>query len=196
MFELAVLGLLHEAPMHGYELRKRLHDTLGAFRAFSCGTLYPTLRRLLRAGLIEEESDESGTRGWGRRARRVYRLTAEGKERFAELVGDCGPQACDDDSFGVHLAFFSRTPADARMRILEGRRRRVEERREGLRAVLARAGQQLDRYTLELHRLGLDNSEREVRWLNDLIAHERAEQAATDGRRARPARRDRKEHDR
>jgi hypothetical protein len=74
------------------------------------------------------------------------------------------------------MAFFSRTPAEVRMRILEGRRRRVEERREGLRAALARAGEQIDRYTRELHRLGLESSEREVRWLNELIEHERAEQ--------------------
>ena len=56
------------------------------------------------------------------------------------------------------------------MRILEGRRRAVEERREGLRSALARAGEQIDRYTRELHQLGLDASEREVRWLNELIA--------------------------
>ena len=58
MFEFALLGLLHEAPMHGYELRKRLHDLLGAFRAFSYGSLYPTFRRLQRAGLIVEEGPE------------------------------------------------------------------------------------------------------------------------------------------
>ena len=74
----------------------------------------------------------------------------------------------------MHLAFFSRTPAEIRMRILEGRRRAVEERREGLRAVLSRAGEQIDRYTRELHQLGLDTSEREVRWLNELIQQERA----------------------
>ena len=104
----------------------------------------------------------------------MYRITAEGKERFAELLADSGPQSFDDDGFGVHLAFFSRTPAEIRMRILEGRRRAVEERREGLRSVLARAGEQIDRYTRELHQLGLDASEREVRWLNELIQQERA----------------------
>lgn len=186
MVEFAILGLLHEAPMHGYELRKRLASPLGAFRAFSYGSLYPALRRLLRAGLIVEETTETtveedatakaAARSWGRKARRVYKLTAEGKERFAALVADGGSQAWDDDGFGVHMAFFSRTPAEVRMRILEGRRRRVEERREGLRAALARAGEQIDRYTRELHRLGLESSEREVRWLNELIEHERAEQ--------------------
>ncbi|MQA15965.1 MAG: PadR family transcriptional regulator [Pseudonocardiaceae bacterium] len=180
MLELAVLGLLHEAPMHGYELRKRLTALLGAFRAFSFGSLYPTLRRLQRSGLIAEEDNraEAGM-AWGRRARRVYQLTADGKERFADLLADAGPQTWEDDGFGVHLAFFSRTPPEVRMRILEGRRRRVEERRERLRSALARAGDQIDRYTRELHRMGLDSTEREVRWLNELIAHEWADPAPT-----------------
>ena len=50
VLELAVLGLLHETPMHGYELRKRLNALLGAFRAFSYGSLYPCLKELLRTG--------------------------------------------------------------------------------------------------------------------------------------------------
>ncbi|MDQ5855711.1 MAG: PadR family transcriptional regulator [Actinomycetota bacterium] len=184
MLELAVLGVLHDDPMHGYELRKRLTGLLGAFRACSFGSLYPTLRRLQRRGFIVEDNERSdalrASRGktWSRRARRVYKLTADGKEYFATLLADAGPQTWEDGCFGVHMAFFSRTPAEVRMRILEGRRRRVEERREGLRAALARAGDQIDRYTLELHRMGLDTSEREVRWLNELIAHEQANPAA------------------
>ena len=187
MLELAILGLLHEAPVHGYELRKQLGLRLGGLRrsglgVFSYGSLYPALRRLTRAGLIVEEP-EVVTGARSRRSRRVYRITAEGKERFAELLTESGPQAWDDEGFGVHLAFFSRTPAEARMRILEGRRRAVEERREGLRSTLAKAGEQIDRYTRELHQLGLDTSEREVRWLNELIATEQAEQASENEER-------------
>jgi DNA-binding PadR family transcriptional regulator len=196
MLDFAVLGLLYEAPMHGYELRKQLAVRLGGFRAFSYGSLYPALRRMVRDGLIVEEeapAPESGP--WTRRSRRrVYHLTAEGKERFVEMLADDGPQTWeDDDSFGLHLTFFARTPAETRMRILEGRRRRVEERREARRSALARTGEQIDRYTRELHRQGLDASEREVRWLNELIAHEQAEQHLA--RRASPAVQD-TEHDR
>ncbi|MGH3985263.1 MAG: PadR family transcriptional regulator [Pseudonocardiaceae bacterium] len=189
MLELAVLGVLHDDPMHGYELRKRLTGLLGAFRACSFGSLYPTLRRLQRRGFIVEDNERANdlraSRGktWSRRARRVYKLTADGKEYFATLLADAGPQTWEDGCFGVHMAFFSRTPAEVRMRILEGRRRRVEERREGLRAALARTGDQIDRYTLELHRMGLDTSEREVRWLNELIAHEQANPPSHDDTR-------------
>jgi DNA-binding PadR family transcriptional regulator len=190
VLELAILGLLHEAPAHGYELRKQLGLRLGGLRrnglgVFSYGSLYPALRRLTRAGLIVEEPEAvPGTvpAARSRRSRRVYRISAEGKERFAELLTECGPHAWDDEGFGVHLAFFSRTPAEARMRILEGRRRAVEERREGLRSALAKAGEQIDRYTRELHQLGLDASDREVRWLNELIATEQAEQASRNER--------------
>src|SRR3954468_18251045 len=77
VLELAILGLLNEASVHGYELRKQLRLRLGGFRVFSYGSVYPALRRLTRAGLIVEEAEpaEADTT-WSRRARRVYRITA------------------------------------------------------------------------------------------------------------------------
>ena len=189
VLELAVLGLLHRTPMHGYELRKQLTNVLGLFRALSYGSLYPCLHELLAAGLIAEEHDESEpaspdprtrANGTGRprtaragRALKVYRLTADGKERLQELLREGGPAAWEDDGFGVHFAFFGQTRADVRLRILEGRRSRLEERMESIRAAFTRTRERVDSYTLELHRHGLESVEREVRWLNELIASER-----------------------
>ena len=184
VLELAILGILHEGPMHGYELRKRCNAVLGSFRAFSYGSLYPCLKALLGAGWLIEDSDAAAPVGTGKRSRIVYRLTAEGKEHFQELVAESGPSAWEDDGFGVHFAFFGRTDAETRLRILEGRRSRLEERMAGVRAALARTRERVDSYTLELHNHGLESVEREVRWLNELIGRERAEQAG--GRSQRP----------
>ena len=173
MLEIAILGLLNESPMHGYELRKRLASLLGAFRAFSYGSLYPTLRRLSEAGWISEESPLDGAAMRSRRGKRVYKLTADGKEHLAELLAEVGPDAFEDEGFGARLAFFAQTRSDIRLRILEGRRRRVEEQREGMRSALARTGQRLDRYTRTLHEHGLESVDREVRWLTELIENER-----------------------
>lgn len=179
VLELAVLGLLHATPMHGYELRKRLNALLGMFRAFSYGSLYPCLKQLLAEGLIvEDDSDRpvdpgSGRPLSGRRSRIVYKLTAEGKERLQDLLAQAGPSAWEDEGFGVHFAFFGQTRADVRLRILEGRRSRLEERLESVRAAMARTRERLDGYTLELHQHGLESVEREVRWLNELIGRER-----------------------
>ena len=178
VLELAVLGLLHESPLHGYELRKRLNSLLGSFRAFSYGSLYPCLKAMLRDGIIAEDAPGAGpaepaTAGAGKRSRIVYKLTAEGKEHLAALLAEGGPSAWDDEGFGVHFAFFGRTDAATRLRILEGRRSRLEERVEGFRTSLSRTRERLDTYTLELQRHGLESVEREVRWLSELIDDER-----------------------
>lgn len=176
VLELAVLGLLHETPMHGYELRKRLNSVLGAFRAFGYGSLYPCLKELLARGLIAEDGlVEAAKPLAGRRSKIVYRLTAEGKERLEDLLRQAGPAAWEDDGFGVHFAFFGLTKADIRLRILEGRRSRLEERLDNFGAAMSRTRERVDRYTLELQRHGLESVEREVRWLNELIASERQE---------------------
>jgi len=180
--ELAVLGLLHESPMHGYELRKRVTGLLGWGRVLSYGSLYPCLKQMLRTGLIAEDTTQRdgpstpGARG-GRRGKIVYKLTADGKERFATLVSAAGPSAWEDENFGVHFAFCGAATTETRLRILEGRRSRLEERLEGVRASLARSRERVDTYTLELQRHGLESVESEVRWLTALIEGERVRQA-------------------
>lgn len=203
VLEFAVLGLLRQAPMHGYELRKRLNTSLGVFRAFSYGSLYPCLKSLVQRGLLTEEPGaparerrperqqerraerqperrteaEATAPLAGRRARIVYRLTDEGREHFEELLGQSGPDSWEDEHFGVRFAFFGQTSRDVRMRVLEGRRSRLEERLARMRASLARTRERLDDYTLELQRHGLESVEREVRWLSELIESERTGRA-------------------
>jgi len=186
VLELAVLGLLHDSPMHGYELRKRLNALLGWGRSLSYGSLYPCLKHMLAAGLIAEDptlpaEDQSGALVRKSRGKIVYKLTPDGKEHFQELLADAGPASWEDENFGVHLAFFGRTERDVRMRILEGRRIRLEERRDGASTAFQRARDRLDEYTLELHRHGLESVEREVRWLSELIDIEYNRRAAGDG---------------
>lgn len=174
VLQFAVLGLLHEGPLHGYELRKRLNGVLGTFRAISYGSLYPCLKEMLAAGLITEDgpADAGAPALSGRRARIVYKLTPEGKDRFQAWLADAGPEAYEDELFGVHLAFFSRTDRDIRLRILLGRRNRLEERLATLRSNLVRRRERLDEWTLTLQQHGLDSVEREVDWLSQLIDHE------------------------
>jgi len=184
VLELAVLGLLHESPLHGYELRKRLNTVLGSFRALSYGSLYPALRDMQAKGWICEDGD--GPERAGRRAKVIYKLTADGKEHFQELLCEAGPASWEDENFGVHFAFFAQTDAETRMRILEGRRSRLEERVHGFRTALTRTRERLDGYTAELQRHGLESVEREVRWLDELIATEQATRTTTADRSRPP----------
>jgi hypothetical protein len=115
-----------------------------------------------------------------RRARIVYELTADGKERFQDMAAHAGPATWEDEEFDVHFAFFARTTAEVRLRILEGRRSRLEERLAKIRETSARNRERMDAYTAALQRHGEESAEREVRWLEELINAERTETRETE----------------
>jgi DNA-binding PadR family transcriptional regulator len=176
--ELAVLGLLHEGPMHGYELRKRLNLMLGWGRVLSYGSLYPTLKKMLKGSLIEEVT--ASTTPVTRRPRIVYQVTAAGTAEFERLMSEVGPTAWEDDNFDIRFAFFSSTDMEIRLRVLEGRRTRLQERLDRIQRELNMTVQEVDRYAGELQRHGVESVEREVNWLSDLINAERSNPSSPD----------------
>ena len=160
--------------MHGYELRKRLNLMLGWGRVLSYGSLYPTLKKMLRADLIEETPAPVAA-PVTRRPRIVYAVTDAGHQEFERLMAEAGPTAWEDDNFDIRFAFFSRTDMEIRLRVLEGRRMRLQERLDRVQSQLAMTQKEVDRYATELQRHGVESVEREVRWLSDLIRAERGD---------------------
>ena len=158
--------------MHGYELRKRLNLMLGWGRVLSYGSLYPALKKMLRANLIKEATASTPA---ARRPRIVYEVTEAGHAEFERLMSEVGPTAWEDDNFDIRFAFFGRTDMEIRLRVLEGRRTRLQERLDRVQKELALTQAEVDRYAGELQRHGVESVEREVRWLSDLISAERGE---------------------
>ena len=157
--------------MHGYELRKRLNLMLGWGRVLSYGSLYPALKKMLRANLITEVTATATPTS--RRPRIVYEVTPAGNEHFQRLMSEVGPTAWEDDNFDIRFAFFSSTDMEIRLRVLEGRRTRLQERLDRVQSQLALTQKEVDRYAAELQRHGVESVEREVRWLSELINAER-----------------------
>ncbi len=162
--------------MHGYELRKRLNLMLGWGRVLSYGSLYPALKKMLKANLLRETADKTHT---SRRPRIVYEVTQAGHEEFHHLMTEVGPTAWEDDNFDIRFAFFSSTDMEIRLRVLEGRRSRLQERLARVQAELERTQAEVNRYAAELQRHGVESVEREVRWLSDLIQAERVGEGTT-----------------
>ncbi len=169
--EFALLGLLSQNPLHGYELRKRLTAIYGPFRALSFSVLYPQLRRMLESGLIQESVVNPA--GRSRRSRIVYHLAPKGEERFAKLTDTVSPDTWEDEGFEVRFAFFGPTSRPNRVRILEGRHRRLREKAEILRSDLEKRDGGMDKYLDEWRRHSLESAEREIAWLEDMIKTER-----------------------
>ena len=172
--------------MHGYELRKRLNLMLGWGRVLSYGSLYPALKKMLRASLIEETPSTPAP--VTRRPRIVYAVTEAGHREFERLMSEVGPAAWEDDNFDIRFAFFSRTDMEIRLRVLEGRRTRLQERLERVQGQLSMTQKEVDRYAAELQRHGVESVEREVRWLSDLISaeHHQEQNDARSGQHDHP----------
>lgn len=180
VLELAILGRLQEAPLHGYELRKQLNASLGAFRTLSYGSLYPALRSLTERGLIQAKEPATAPAG-GRRARIVYRITHAGTDHLNGSLASAAPMSWTDDAaFDVRFTLFASTDATTRLRILEGRHARMVERMENLRQSVGRTSRRMDSYTAELARHGLEQAQREVEWLEQVIDTERGTAGALD----------------
>lgn len=168
MLELAILGLLKEREMHGYELRKQLGARLGFFWSVSFGSIYPTLKKLERRGFVEKFhiADQMSRR------KQVYRITDAGHAEFMELIAEGASSAWEEEKFPLRLAFFRYLKPETRIRLLERRKATLEDKlAEGHRCM---RNARSDEYILKLTRHGMDIAEHDLRWLDELIAAERA----------------------
>src|SRR4026208_2241282 len=134
MLELAILGLLKERSMHGFQRSKRLADSLGGFWRVSYGSLYPSLKRLERQGAVEQIFDKQEV---GRR-KNVYRITETGEALFRVVLEEAAAAPSGDDTLSrVRMAFFKSLSPEPRIRLLERRRAFLEERLSTIQASLA-----------------------------------------------------------
>ena len=190
MLELAILGLLKEQPLHGYELKKRLGETLGSLWGISYGSLYPALRRLEHDGSIEGveadavaapmpdtgslDGDLAAARRRrpakaSRRTRKAYRLTERGDARLSQLLLDDDTAGDDERTFALKLAFCRNLDAEARLELLTRRRSALADRLARARRTAPGRG---DRYTRSLFEHRTQSTQRDLEWVDALIAAE------------------------
>lgn len=180
MLELAILGLLKEQELHGYELKKRLVDQLGFASGVSFGSLYPALARLEAAGAVKAVESRPGpapAAARSSRGKKVYGITERGERLFEELLLADTQSADLDRLFNLRLAFAAYLPADARIGLLERRRAHLTDRLVQLRG---RLKAMRDGYARSLAEHDREAAEHDLTWVERLLAAERG----GDGRRA------------
>ena len=210
MLELAVLGLLKDKQMHGYELRKQLGAMLGPFWQVSWGSLYPALRRLAKTGAVEKVTEETPKKRTTKRVRAttrtkaktarnatlssgrrktVYRITKLGDAMFAEMLEETAA-AADAEHFTLKLAFFRYLPPESRVALLERRRAYLQEKLAQFKANMREYKERIDSYTLALHDHGMASTQSDIDWIDELIDRERRGSAPRIGRapKRRPVR--------
>jgi DNA-binding PadR family transcriptional regulator len=196
MLDMAILGLLEERDLHGYEIRRQLRDHLGLLANVSFGSIYPALTRLEKSGAVVATESPTTTRGnatssapptgslsgelavlrsrrhaggRGRRGKKVYRITDAGRQLFAELLAD-GGAADDARSFSLRLAFARHLAPAGRLSLLERRRALLVQRLGDAES----ARTDLDPYARSVVQHTADGIARDISWLDRLIESERS----------------------
>jgi DNA-binding PadR family transcriptional regulator len=110
VLELAILGFLAEAPLHGYELRNRIARLAGHVRPISDGSLYPAIDRMIRAGLLDRRWEPGASAA----RRQVLSLTGAGRAELLRRLREPGEiEITDGTRFFTLLAFLSHLPDPA-----------------------------------------------------------------------------------
>jgi DNA-binding PadR family transcriptional regulator len=200
MLDMAILGLLEDRDLHGYEIRRQLRDNLGILANVSFGSIYPALTRLEKAGAVAATDGSSGAPGAGQspavpeapptgslsgelavlRARRHTPSRARRGKKVYRITEAGrllftqllteGGSIDDARSFSLRLAFARHLAPQARLALLERRRAVLVQR-------LAEADSsnvELDVYARSVVQHTADSVTQDIIWLDRLIAAERA----------------------
>jgi PadR family transcriptional regulator, regulatory protein AphA len=167
-----ILGLLHKGPKTGYEIKSVVDHSTRFFWAASYGQIYPELRKLAEAGLIEGTSKPSGAR-----KRTEYRLTASGSKELRRWL-EIEPAVFELRDEGLLKLFFAGAAPGAAAKAIEARRDHDEQKLRQLREIEPMAKAAPDSFPHMVLRYGVALSEFSIRWCDEALAELNREDAA------------------
>ncbi len=194
MLDLAILGLLQEGDLHGYEIRRRLRDSLGLMANISFGSLYPALARLESAGAVRGiEAGTASPLATGaamgslsgelaalrskrtaiarpKKSKKVYRITDAGRALFTELLA--APATSDDArGFSLRVSFAKYLTPELRVSLLQRRRTQLQDRLSEVCTAAQR--NDLDIYARSVVDHTAQGVRQDIAWLDALLDAER-----------------------
>jgi len=107
---LVILGLLRRQPLHGYELKHIIEESMGDWTSIAFGSIYFALGQLAEEGLVEKVATE---REGGRPSRSIYQITAAGEAEFMRLLRQVwGEVERQYFTFDIGLTFIATMPLE------------------------------------------------------------------------------------
>lgn len=166
-----LLGLLSVAPLSGYEIRKRIKQSISHFWSESNGQVYPTLNRLMKDNLIQLVQETPK----GKKIRHCYSITNEGLQELKKWLDEIEERKStrrDEDL--LRLFFGSSGSNEMCVKRLILRHQRAKLRLDEYRVI----EQELEKQKNEPHRLhwlltlknGIEHMKAECHWCQESIA--------------------------
>jgi PadR family transcriptional regulator, regulatory protein AphA len=154
-----ILGMLRRGPLSGYEIKAMVDNSTRFFWAASYGQIYPELKRLAEAGLVEGVDSPTG----GRR-RTVYEITADGEEELKAWLR-LPPETYEMRDEGLLKLFFAEAlPPEEAVEIVRSMRGYREGMNRRLREIEPSKDEDKMAYPLLVLRCGIEYTDWFVDW--------------------------------
>lgn len=161
-----ILGMVSREPRSGYEIKALVDDSTRFFWAASYGQIYPELRRLSEAGLVEGSAAPRGER-----KRTVYAITDAGGAALHEWLRQ-PPRTYEMRDEGLLKLFFAGVlPPEEAVKIVRAMRERHLSMLDRLRAIEPKALEKEDPYPLLVLRGGIEFNEWFAGWAERMESH-------------------------
>jgi PadR family transcriptional regulator, regulatory protein AphA len=157
-----ILGMVSREPRSGYEIKNLVDNSTRFFWAASYGQIYPELKRLAEAGLLEGADEPTGGR-----KRTVYAITAAGEEALRDWLRQ-PPETYEMREEGLLKLFFAgalpREEAAPILVSMRGHRQRMAERLRAIEPKAAAKADDGDPFPLMVLRGGIEFNEWFAEW--------------------------------
>jgi PadR family transcriptional regulator, regulatory protein AphA len=132
--EFAILGLLAEGPLSGYDIKKEVEERLSHFWSQSYGHIYPMLRRLDERGLVAMTVERQD----GRPDRKVYAITDDGRRALEDGFAEPPAPSLPRNELLLRIFMGRHAPKEHLLRDVRENRERAERTLAMLQAIEAR----------------------------------------------------------
>lgn len=112
----AVLGMLSIAPMSGYDIKKRVGESISNFWTESYGQIYPILKSLMAEKLVTKTVEK----GAGKPDRHVYELTDRGRKELQRWLTEGVTPKVERNELLLKLFFGEEVSFETNIRHVEG----------------------------------------------------------------------------
>ena len=159
-----ILGCLSIQPMSGYDIKRLISISTSLFYNASYGSIYPTLKKMEEAGLVN--SDEVVENG---RFKKIYTLTAEGRQEFMDWLEDPPKPIVIKNDMLVRLFFYRNLPREKILSITAAHIEQLKAFKLELDEIEAEEGSVADKFQQYTLRWGKDFYASQIDWYENLL---------------------------
>lgn len=157
----AILGLLNDRPMHGYEIKRCFEEMVSNVWSINYGRLYPLLKRMEQEGLIKKETVVQENRP----DKLVYEITEAGKEDLQQWLLAPEVKRQIKDEFYLKMLFLKHCDLDTANQFMKEQMAVITEQFQKFNLIKEQWGNVMDPYSAMLLEAGIMHSEADIKWL-------------------------------